>query len=381
MTAREKKLALGVLGAVVTFGAYKLVMTSILEPRWALVAEHDRQLERRARLEERLLGQVAIERQWEAQVSRTLAASDQRDAAVSAFRAAIVRLLKEHALPENDVQSREPIQAAGSKNYRKGFWELPLAVGTEGTIDQLSSFLHELYELPFHVTVTRLTVNPKDGEAAVLSAAADANGSKVRRNDRAQRGDGPGNPRLRISLELATLVLPRVDGVRHLVYSPDQPPKPIQRKRFDDSSHYRTIAANNVFAVWQPPPPPEPPPRVEPEKPKEVVKETPPPPPAPRNDKHVLVATTAFDNDPVAFVRDTGKLTEPPRPVRLNDELDGGRVVLIHASGIVVRVGARSQAAEKLYFYPLGSKLSERRELTAGEFPDVYEIAQAVLAQ
>src|SRR5262249_9569750 len=143
----------------------------------------------------------------------------------------------------------------------------------------------------------------------------------------AARNDPDANPRLKITLELTTLTLPPVDKAPHVVYEKGKPSgKPLKRLHSVDTSEYSLVDARNPFHVWR-------------EKPVEVTgaqtdkvevqqkkddKPPPPPPVDPRKgaDKLVLTATIAFDNQPIAYVRDDGKLTDPPRQIGLNEPFD-----------------------------------------------------------
>jgi hypothetical protein len=134
--------------------------------------------------------------------------------------------------------------------------------------------------------------------------------------------------------------------------------------------------------MWQnyvPPRPPKPPVVVEapedggPEKPSVV---RPPVNRRPDADKLRVIGTAALDGEPVVYVQNTQKLTEPPAKHHLGDKVDDGEVVLIHPTGMVVRATDEKRPAGRTreidYFYPLGGTFKERERLEADEHPDVF---------
>jgi hypothetical protein len=260
----------------------------------------------------------------------------------------VVALLKRHDLPERNVSQRLSNQLS-TNGLRRGFTELPIMVDTEGTLSQLTDFLHDFYATGYRVAVDKISLAPVGGES----------------------------PKLKIQIELLTLTLPKLGRVAHVTYDPltyaaelaedSVGPAPCVRAEYDvisDRIRFKPVPMDAGRGM-------------EPET--ALV----PIPVDSREGADKLSVTSAvwFAADPFVYVRDDGKITGPPREVRLNEALDDGNLVLIHRTGVVVRVKENPCDAATLYFYPLGRKFTEREEINAGQNPEIFQLAQAVLHQ
>ncbi|GMU81498.1 MAG: hypothetical protein AMXMBFR47_13690 [Planctomycetota bacterium] len=403
MNSRTPLLAV-LLGSVVGLYVLVTVVNSFyLEPRRQILKDIEAQeaLQNKLLLEQAGLRQVR--RSWEKQTQRTLSTEPER--AHPRFRDDITAMAKKHGLVGGHSLGERAVVEI-SRGPQKGFKKLPLAFSCAGSLKSLESFLLELYQMPYYVNVDKLTITPNPVEQGLT-------GSKKKDAPR-----DPDGPELRINMDLATLVLPRLPEVKAATYlepaaAPasgpatatagaatqtsrpstrpatqpvtqpiENPPKYLR----EDPIEYAMITRTNLFKQYVPtrifvdstpkrePIDDKPPP--------------PPPPPPPKLDTRVVLGTTGMAGDPIVFVREADDRLNPPTELRLNEAVsdDGrGHLVLIHPKGIVIRVKSKDPGQPaKNYFVALGSKLSDRVELAGAaqlEYPDVYYQLTRVLAQ
>ncbi|MCC6361165.1 MAG: hypothetical protein IT450_20695 [Phycisphaerales bacterium] len=400
MNSRTPLLAV-LLGSVVGLYVLVTVVNSFyLEPRRQILKDIEAQeaLQNKLLLEQAGLRQVR--RSWEKQTQRTLSTEPER--AHPRFRDDITAMAKKHGLVGGHSLGERAVVEI-SRGPQKGFKKLPLSFSCAGSLKSLESFLLELYQMPYYVNVDKLTITPNPVEQGLT-------GSKKKDAPR-----DPDGPELRINMDLATLVLPRLPEVKAATFleplaAPasgpatatatqtsrpssrpvtqpvtqpiENPPKYLR----EDPIEYAMITRTNLFKQYVPtrivvdstpkrePIDDKPPP--------------PPPPPPPKPDTRVVLGTTGMAGDPIVFVREADDRLNPPTELRLNEAVsdDGrGHIVLIHPKGIVIRVKAKDAGQPaKNYFVALGSKLSDRVELAGAaqlEYPDVYYQLTRVLAQ
>ncbi len=369
MTTRERNLAIamGVLlgGAALAAG----VRGYYLRPRARMRAALEHARQRQQRLEQIIAARQRTLETWYRWTRRTLA--DDPLEASERFRTDITHLLERAGVTELAIR---PVEARPvRKGYRKGFIELPLTVRCKARFGQVVGFLKALYQRPYLVRVEAMRLAPPGDIAAA---------PRKGRNRRSSRTDN--EPVLTVSMRLSTLVLPKQPRLEHPTLPPEaletgkgtDPPRWLAQ---DDVQVYDEIATLNLFRKYQPPRPKPPPTRPQVAR-KPNKRPPPPPPPDPRRDadKFLLLGTAAIDGVPVAYVRDTRRLVDPPEKKHLNDRLDDGVIVLIHPRGIVVRSESPRDRG-KLYFYPIGKNFRQREPLSAAAHPDVYREVQLVL--
>ena len=373
MTQREKMLAGTVgLAAGIYFG-YVAIQKLIIEPNRQINQQINAALEYRDKLEMRLNGSDKTIEEWYAETGRTL--SENYFDAHLAFREDVGSLLKRNHLSDQ-LKIAKSQEHSEKKWPRAGFIELPVTVSVNGTLPDLDNFLKDFFQRPYMVRMEKLELS-----ASHTSAARAKRGAKTETE-----------PQLTIRMTVSTLILPQQDGREHPTFdlarleNPD-PEEDMQLVSADrlrhDSEEYNDITANNLFVKWTPPPPP-PPPQVE--KPVEVVRETPkhhnpPPPPPPTNDNLVVEGVARLADGPIVYVVDTDAPGRPPKEYRLNDELDGGRVVLIVPEGIVINIPPKrgQQTPPENYYYPLGESFADRVEVSAEEHPAIARYLEIVL--
>lgn len=371
MTGNEKKLLAVLGGSVGIYFAYLTLDSLHLTPRRVLRDEVDKEERRRGALLADMDKARVTNAEWAKQTQRTLSAK--RDEAQLVFRDQIAKLVEKHQLEAGHTLSPQQPREI-KKDSRKGFVELPLLVTLEGKLANISAFVEDVQSLPYYVSVEKLVFNASAAEQGLSGTTKD----KKPARPTASMKDGP---TLRAELRLSTLVLPKVGDAPHKVVDLGKEDNPPALKPRDPEGSYATVSATNVFRPYFQP-------EVVTSRPIETTKhveavkpiEKPPPP----RDMRVLVGTPSLNGEPVAFVRDDSKKTEPPTELRLNESVSDngkGKLVLVHPKGIVIRVGEHSDAAVKNYFVALGKKLSEREELTAQSQPDVYAMLSRVIPQ
>lgn len=373
MNQRERLLFGGVVGVLGLTAAVKGVHSWYVAPRQQLLQERAAQQARADVLDLELARANRTRDAWGRQTQRTLSAVGYE--AHGKLRAELSALVARHGF--SDVSVREAPARQAPKGHREGFVELPVTINGKTTLPQLVSLLRETYERPFFVRVNSVNIN---GESVSRPSSA--------------KEKSPEDSLLNVTLNVSTLILPSVPNVPaptlDLASAPDmgtriaRGEKPALRR--ESLEEYDEIARVNFFKLYTPPPPPPAP------RPVEVAKKDPladvpkpdkpkPAPPVDQRkfaDKLKLVGVTTLHGAPVAFVEDESKSTEPPAQYHLNDVVDGGRLVLVHPRGMVVRV-RELDGVYKNYYYEVGGTFKERAEVRAESHPEIDALLRLVL--
>jgi Tfp pilus assembly protein PilO len=372
MSGNEKKL-LAAFGSVVgVYFGYMTLDTLYITPRRELAGKVVDEEKRLQNLLDEMDKTKATNADWARQTQRTL--SLKRDEAQLVFRDQIAKLLEKHQLQfGHSLSPQQPREI--KKDSRKGFVELPLQMSLEGKLANLTAFLEDVQKLPYYVSVDKLVLNASAADQGLAGASTGKD----------KKGPRPGfskdGPTLRAELRLSSLVLPKVADVVHLVCDPGKEGVQPALKPRDSEGSYATVAATNVFRPYAVPEPPQV--KVVETKHPETRPVTPVTPPPPK-DTRVLVGTPSLNGEPVAFLRDELKKSDPPEELRLNAavcENGKGKLVLVHPKGIVIRIAEPNDAPPKNYFVALGQKISEREELSPQAHPDVYAMLSRVISQ
>lgn len=360
MTPRERLLSYSVIGTLALAAGTTLVRSRVVRPMREMSQRVVELEQRRETLVNRIRQREIVIANWQKRTERTLGVSAIE--AQQRFRFDVQKLLEAAGVTGFVTDPLDPYEER--KGFRKGFVELPVSVRGEMTLEQLVHFLREFYRRPYVSRVTTLSLS-------MPASAASAARTTTPRKGAAQTTTEPRLSVLR--LILTTLVLPG---------APEAPSRPLdaaalndpdELRRLDprvlaaaDLEEYDEIARTNVFKLYVEPP------RVAERPPPDPRKADEPPRPPPRRDprehadKLRLVATTSLNGEPVAWVEDERRKSEPPAQYRLNDSFDDGRLVLIHPLGVVVRVPAAAEEGRPLsidYFYSPEKKFTERLEL------------------
>jgi hypothetical protein len=360
MTQRERILMAGVAGLIAVTGGAALVRSYILRP---LREKRETLAALQARREElllRLRHEAAALEGWRRKTAATLHASPFE--ASQLFREDMEKVLERSGLANRTVRLLTPSREA--KGMREGFMVLRVSASGEGTLGQVVAFLREYYQRPYLTRITKFALSAPE---QIRGGARPA--PRARRETAATAGD---EPKITVKIEAAALLLPKLAGVPHTPLDPNRPDREGLRPLVDgEDEKYDEVVRANIFKLYQPPPPPvaartdandKPPPSERP----------PPPPPPDRYEKMVLVATTALDGHPVAWVRDDAHPAEPPSRFRLNDQVHDGRIVLIHPLGMVVRVHRPDEPAAVVdYFYALDKSFRERVPLNPVDHAEI----------
>ncbi|RMF80814.1 MAG: hypothetical protein D6744_07855 [Planctomycetota bacterium] len=376
MTQRSRILA-GLIVVLLAVAAGRQIVTYyILQPQAEL---KDRIARARAEYEEltrTLPSKRTIQKLWRRHTMRTLE-SDEAAAALT-FRRDIEMLLQRNGLKvAGTTIANKAAKRVTSEGPRQGFVELPVSVNTKGRLSNVERFLRDFYQRPYIKRVDSLSLSPEPS------------GSRAGKTP-------PPDPELTIAMTLTTLILPPIEGFETVTLDAEKLNDPKTLEEVDLEPYlaqssvvaYNAIASTNMFKVYVPPPPP--PPRPAREEPKVAQADqtpaspTPPPPPPDRMrfaEFLTLIGVESRDGVPIAYVHNSKKEFDPPREYHLNDEVPGGRIVLIHPRGMVVRevetVGTRKTT--KLWFYPLGKRFDERVLFDPYKYPDLQEQLQLVL--
>ncbi len=383
MKPRERLFAISIVALLAIAGGYRLVHMLIVEPRAALVSALKAANERQADLESWIDRENATRQRWSDETQCTL--GQDSDKALRVFREDVARLLKDNDLDTDlRISPRKPV--VERRGVRKGFTELTLGVEVRGSLEQAVRFLRDFYERPYLVRVDSLSLNAGTSVASATKAATRGSERSDSRGRRAApRTKEPNESELTIGMSLTTLVLPPIKDVPHktldvaLLEAPQGESQPAVARRSplrrEDVSAYDAIFTTNMFKLYQEVRVVTVPTTREtgPVEQTEVVKQV----PDPRRDAghFKVVATVSLHGELIAYVEDDRDRTEPPVRHRLNDELDDGRLVLIHPRGIVVRTTPGEESASRAvhnYFYRLGKSFAERVELTADEHPEIW---------
>jgi hypothetical protein len=374
MSEREKRMAI-LLAAVIGLAlGLRLVQSQIVRP----LQDKRRSLADLRARHAKLVGETArrdvVAGAWQERTGRTL--SDSPTQAALLFNRDVAGLLEASGFSNVRISPHKPNEIR--KGFRQGFSEISIGVNAEGTLAQVVQFLRDFYRRPYVSRMRSLVLT-----ASAASAASPARSSGRRAGNAAAGGE---EPRLTVSMTLDSLLLPAAKGVPFGALPPEALSDPGAIEQRDprvlaaELAEYDQIAAVNVFKQYQEPAPPQPPPVVH-------ADPTPPAPPPPRLDPRrdaqhfTLTATSGDSGDLVALVIDDRARTEPPTEHRLNEVLDGGKLVVIHPEGIVVREPPDEGAGQPIprdWFYPLGARFSERVGLSAVEHPEI--VAELALA-
>lgn len=357
MTHREKTLASALGGVLLLAAAYALVQQLVVRPFGTVRARLAAAEQRRAELRRRVAAESQWPDTWRELAGRTLHTDP--DLAQQLFREDVQNLLVTHGL------NRTGRIASGmaTTDRKTELTEVPVTVTADGTLPQVIGFVRDLYRRPYLVQVSSLIIDA--GETRPKKAEAD--------------------PSVKLTVKAATLLVPKLPDVKtepigELERIRDQ----LDESRLARSSEaYEEIPGRNIYQ-W--PERPKPPPIVQapdrPEKPREAPRPAPPPNPRPDAAKLRLIGTTSLNGELLVYVRHDDRLSEPPAEYRLDDELDLGRIVLIHPTGMVIRVregnGANGQQVD--YFYALNATFSERERLDPRTHPDICEALELALA-
>lgn len=384
MKPREKILAILTGTVVLVLFGTKLVQWTVIAPFQELDRRISDAHSRREKIGQTLASLSNVEQKWKDLAGRTL--GDTPDVVKERFEADLQQLLQ-----MNNLHSGAKVTPSQTfTNRDTGITEITFTVETMGSLQSLTDFLCAFERRNYISRIEKLTVTPErlSRNPAVAAAPSSAGRRPPARGSRPGQPvantatlhePGPGGgaamdgPPLKINLTAKTIVVPPVGALKFTPLAEIQDQEPGRLARPLDA--YREIYATNIFRKYVPPPErtvvslPESQPAVAHQ---ESLPPPPPPPPPPPN--MVLVSTISLNNEPVAYVRNNDKRTEPPKAYRVNDPLHDGRVVLIHPLGVVVRTepkGAPESGPPKDYFYKLGESFAKRQELDPEALPDV----------
>jgi len=398
MPQRQTILVIATVSLVAVAGGYQLIQTRYVEPRAELQKEIATETQRQATLSGALAAKATTYERWTRKTSHTLSAD--ADQAQLLFREDVQSLLRAHDMTQSQMVRPMTEKRFKSGSFREGFAEIMVSVSVDATLEQLIAFQRALYERPYPVHVKSLIVTPRlvpaERRAALRTAAGEGpkpgrNGGAARRGHAAAENE----ELLRISMQLSTLVLPKIAAAGHptldpAALKPEEGAEPAVASSLlwrEDAAEYQQIVANNPFKVYEPPPPPPPPPppKVVTPEPRVAQAEPPPPPPQPDPredaDKYVVIGTYAMDGEPRVIVRDDDNVVDPPLHYGLNEEVDDGKLILIDPAGIVIRAKPWKEARYRNFFYPLGANFKERVEVNPQEHPEIFHLLQQVLSR
>jgi hypothetical protein len=372
MTQRERTMIGVVGGAAALFGAYRLVVSQVTRPLNDLRQQIDDRALTVAKLESELTAEPIAHAGWQEESHRTLGGKPED--ALLEFRRDLETLLDRHGLRDNrTTKTRQP--SAIRKGFRTGFTELTVSISVNGTLEGLVGFLRDLSYRPYLARVARLSIASSESDRAERSTE--------RSTSRRGRSSGGAStttaspdqsPRLTIRMTATALLLPQaIKGVANRALTPEELADPAHASRSDDAAErYSPIAKVNIFKKYREPPPvaqaPSEPPKVDTPRNDSGRRPTPRPP----ETSLKLVSTIGYNNEPTAYLRDEHKKHEPLRVVRLNDSIEDGKLVLIHPTGVVIRVPNSGGAdGHTDYFLPVGAQFRERTPLDPTAQPEV----------
>jgi len=247
---------------------------------------------------------------------------------------------------------------------RKNYWIVPYSISADATLEQAVSFITLFYERPYLWRITDYSLTPTGGKDSKL---------------------------VRLLVDIHAMVLPEL-GLEFAEIDPlvDYPLAPITPEEWEgfkgyagnDLLAYADIWKGDLFSPYKPPPPPPPappsppPPKKDEPKPRPTNTKTPKPPTAPVDKpdptRKETVLTGIAGSDDVREVITEHNKTKERKYYRAGEDLDGGKIVLVHPLGAVV------YKKDKEYVYLLGELLSASKELSPAEFP---EITSALMKQ
>lgn len=348
MTIREKRMAGLVGGGVLLLIGYQIINYAVVGPFRQVREDLANARAQKAQLARRKSAEEKSKKEWEACTARTLGV----DAILTQqrFRDDVQRLINAHGL------ERDGRVANGSPSTAKnGFVTIPLTVNAKGSLSDVVGLLKDFYRRPYFGQITKLTLDA---------------GEQMPKSKGKEKAD-----EVAINMMVQTLMLPKMADIpsKPLV-DPNQLTTQVDETRLamKDLSEYDRIVGASIFR-WPITKVVE---VVATTTPKDDHKTTKPdkPPRPPPEDKHVLCGVVSLDGEQIAYIRDEGRRDQAPEEHKLNDTVDGGKIILIHPTGMVVRVEKSSGASNgdpKDFFYPLGKQFKDKEELTPDKFPEV----------
>lgn len=371
MTARERILAAGVGGTLLILGGFKITQWVIIQPFQAIETSLIEARERKAHLELRQVQESVWQKNWLDRTRRTLGT---KPADVqTAFRTDVQSLLTEHGLTEDlSINSITP-----KTNKKTGITEIPLSITVKGKLDDLTSFLRDFYQRPYLAKIEKITIDGGETQPKSRSSSRSRRG----RRSSSRRSDGSAERLLSISgLKLATVVLPpfkelKSKHIKSLEALDEMEPAHDWLAREDDD--YLTIVSADIFG-W----PKQPEPLTERET-VDIANNDEPLPPAPPTvdprknaDKKRIVGVESRNGVAIVFIVDETQRDQPPKAFRTHEEIDDGKLMLIHGLGLVVRVEAKEGSEDDQatdYFYPIGTNFKQREQLDPAKHPLIYQ--------
>ncbi|MCG3126842.1 MAG: hypothetical protein CHACPFDD_01697 [Phycisphaerae bacterium] len=349
MTTRETVLAAGVGGVLAVAALHQVLTWAVLKPFNAIERRVNTAQARQSELLRQKKLNTAKKAAWENLSQRTLGV----DPVVAAerFHADIQSLLRTHQLEHGATNLKNQPHKI---EKTCGLVEVSVTLNLRGELPRVVALLRDIYRRPYFTRVDLCKL--------------DAGEVRPRNN----RGRGAPAEPLAVNMRVYTLVLPRLQDLKS---TPIEDLAAIADK-FDDArlpgdpAQFDAIAAANIFRWNEPPRPPEvahvepqPPTTQESQRPVRRVTR-------PRESNRLLCGVTSLHGEQIAYVRDEAKREEAPVEVRVNDELDGGRLVLVHPLGAVVHVDEGGDGGTN-YFYPLGRKFGEREVFDRSKYPEI----------
>lgn len=341
MNARERRIAV-VLGVVAGgLAVWKLGLPVIHQQLFAVEADNGKLREQIEELNARLQAGGDPRARYEAFVARTGGVNAEKvklDLHAKLNELASASGLQSPRLTPSPIADYRP---AGSRR-RSGTKQVEFTLTAEGTLESVIGFLRSFYELPYISQVGILKLEPMVG-----------------RNRR------EGYVHVRASIEALVPPMHAMGGI-----NPDLLAQPASDVKHRDL-RYAVIWERDPFTEFVEPPPP-PTPVVEAVQ--EVTVEAPPAAPPigdPQAGVKVIRMTldygTAEKRIQEAMVVNTQDQTS--NYVGLGEELDGGKVQLVSAWGVV----ARRDSGEE-FVYGIGKTLAESIpfEASLGSYPEVY---------
>jgi hypothetical protein len=353
----RRRLTLGLTAALVLTG---LVAGSAWTLR-APLADLDQRIAAAAAEQQPLAAHVqalsGVDGRRRALVARTLAPDPDR--AERIFRADMHRLLEGCGLRDVKVSPQSHIV------YRNGSVGTPLTLSATGTLDQVVDFLCGFYQRDYIARLDRVRLV---GDQRLISQVNSERGLEAGAiPDSAGAESGP---ELKVTMTAVALALPGLARLEGGAPSPADPRPPLTTLPRAPEDYDRIVLAN-PFRPYQPAG-------------LTTVRGGASPagtditgdgggkldvrPPGP---SCIVKGTTRLNGELIAYVRQEVPPARKMRKVRLDDQLDDGRVILIHPRGLVVRVTDDS-GVERDYFYRLGCRSGQRQRLDREAHPEVW---------
>ena len=256
------------------------------------------------------------------------------------LQARIVRLISDCNLTSKSITPYAP-----KEDRRTRVQDLRFDVRAEGALESVIRFVARCEELPQLVCLDEIRLSP----------------ASAGRRDQDE-------DRIALYCRLEAVVPSALDGAMVVAVGPDDQPSTWIRQT-GDAETYASIWRATPFTEWKPAPPP-PPVELVHRGPEPGTKEPPPPPPKHREDKDTLVDLVAIYGSGDQMVHEVHTIAKRGRSRgqhrSLGDKMDGGKLVMVHPLGAVVRREGED------YFYPRGLTFGESMLLTeADRYPEV----------